>query len=106
MVTVLCFCTQCFIECLDPNVGPNWPSGGEIDIIEGVHDSTKNQATIHTSPGCKMASSDSEFLNISGKVIGGTVCSSVNTGNQGCGVRAISDGTYGAEFNRNVMLVR
>jgi len=102
MVTiVLCFCTYYVIEWLDIHVGPNWPSGGEIDIIEGVHDSTKNQATIHTNPGCKIASSDSEVLKISGKVVGGTDCSSVNTGNQGCGVRAISDGTYGAEFNRN-----
>ncbi|KAG9122674.1 hypothetical protein FRC07_000855 [Ceratobasidium sp. 392] len=32
-------------------VGPNWPHGGEIDIFEGVHESTKNQATFHTGSG-------------------------------------------------------
>ncbi|MCJ1473027.1 hypothetical protein MMC13_001676 [Lambiella insularis] len=33
-------------------VGPNWPSGGEIDIIEGVNIGIANQMTLHTSPGC------------------------------------------------------
>lgn len=33
-------------------VGPNWPSSGEIDIIEGVNDAAQNQMTLHTSPGC------------------------------------------------------
>jgi hypothetical protein len=35
-------------------VGDNWPYGGEIDIIEGVHESTQNQATLHTAPGCTL----------------------------------------------------
>jgi hypothetical protein len=32
-------------------VGPNWPHGGEIDIFEGVHENTRNQATFHTADG-------------------------------------------------------
>ncbi|KAK6974279.1 hypothetical protein R3P38DRAFT_3239573 [Favolaschia claudopus] len=30
-------------------VGPNWPNSAEIDIIEGVGDSTTNQMTLYTS---------------------------------------------------------
>jgi len=35
-------------------VGPNWPNGGEIDIIEGANDIAPNLVTIHTTPGCTM----------------------------------------------------
>ena len=43
-------------------IGPNWPNGGEIDIVEGVHDYTYNQATIHTAVGCTIATSNSTTL--------------------------------------------
>jgi len=29
----------------------NWPSGGEVDIMEGVNNQTPNRATLHTDPG-------------------------------------------------------
>ena len=32
--------------------GPDWPTFGEIDIVEGVNDYSNNQATIHTAHGC------------------------------------------------------
>lgn len=35
-------------------VGDNWPYGGEIDLIEGVHNSVQNQMTLHTAPGCTL----------------------------------------------------
>jgi len=79
--------------------GPNWPSGGEIDIIEGVNDYTKNQATVHTSPGCSLATGNANSLSISGSVIGGTDCSALDTGNQGCGIRASARNSYGSTFN-------
>ncbi|KAF9787022.1 glycoside hydrolase family 16 protein [Thelephora terrestris] len=79
--------------------GPNWPAGGEIDIIEGVNDYTNNQATLHTNPGCGLASSDSKTLSISGTLVSGTDCSVTSTSNQGCGVRSNSNSTYGAGFN-------
>lgn len=31
-----------------------WPSGGEIDIIEGVNDKGPNLSSLHTSPNCNM----------------------------------------------------
>jgi len=79
--------------------GPNWPAGGEIDIIEGVNDYTSNQATLHTNPGCGLASADSKTLSISGTLIGGQDCSVSSTSNQGCGIRAVSNTSYGPGFN-------
>jgi hypothetical protein len=81
--------------------GPNWPAGGEIDIVEGVNDYTNNQATIHTNPGCSLTSSSSSTLGISGSVVGGTNCAAAQTGNQGCGVRASETNSFGAAFNDN-----
>ncbi|KAK7468609.1 hypothetical protein VKT23_003113 [Stygiomarasmius scandens] len=81
--------------------GPNWPAGGEIDIIEGVNDYTNNQATIHTNPGCTITSDKSNVLGITGNVIGGTNCAAAETNNQGCGIRSSSSVSYGAAFNNN-----
>lgn len=83
----------------DPCLGPNWPAGGEIDIIEGVNDYTNNQATLHTNPGCGLASSDPKALSISGNLVGTTDCGVSSTSNQGCGIQASSNVTYGAGFN-------
>jgi len=81
--------------------GPNWPNGGEIDIVEGVNNYTNNQATIHTDVGCTLPSSSSTTLAISGNVVGGTNCAALTTGNQGCGVRASSNNSFGVGFNAN-----
>jgi len=81
--------------------GPNWPNGGEIDIVEGVNDYTNNQATVHTNTGCNLASSNATSLSMSGSVIGGTDCSALNTGNQGCGIRAGTGKSFGPGFNSN-----
>ena len=32
-----------------------WPQFGEIDIIEGVHDTTRTQTTLHTTLGCQQS---------------------------------------------------
>jgi hypothetical protein len=66
-----------------------------------VHDYTNNQATVHTNPGCTLASSNANSLAISGSVIGGTDCSALNTGNQGCGIRASTSNSFGGGFNSN-----
>ncbi|KAK0233769.1 endo-1,3(4)-beta-glucanase [Armillaria fumosa] len=81
--------------------GPNWPIGGEIDIVEGVNDYTNNQATVHTDIGCSLTSSNADVLNITGTVVGGTNCAAAQTSNQGCGVRSPSDVSFGAAFNNN-----
>ncbi|KAF7784589.1 CAZyme family GH16 [Agaricus bisporus var. burnettii] len=81
--------------------GLDWPEGGEIDIVEGVHDYTNNQATIHTEVGCTLPSTDQGVLAISGSVIGLSNCAAAETGNQGCGIRASSNKSFGASFNNN-----
>lgn len=79
------------------NEGPGWPAGGEIDIVEGVNDYTNNQATIHTNAGCNLANTN----GFSGTLVGGTNCAALQTGNQGCGIRAVQTNSYGAPFNAN-----
>jgi len=81
--------------------GPNWPAGGEIDIVEGVNNYTDNQATIHTNPGCSLPSTSSASLNMSGTLVASTDCSASATGNQGCGVRSNLSNSFGAGFNGN-----
>jgi len=81
--------------------GPNWPTTGEIDIVEGVNDYTNNQATVHTNVGCTIPSSNSQLLSMSGAVIGGTNCAALDTGNQGCGIRANTSNSFGSGFNNN-----
>ncbi|KAK7025209.1 GH16 domain-containing protein [Favolaschia claudopus] len=78
-------------------VGPNWPNGGEIDILEGVGDSTTNQMTLHTSSDCSLDSSvASQF---SGKHTSHLSCASKNGDNDGCGITDFSTHAYGHNFN-------
>ncbi|EPS99606.1 hypothetical protein FOMPIDRAFT_160972 [Fomitopsis schrenkii] len=79
--------------------GPNWPNGGEIDIMEGVNALTINQASIHTAAGCSLPSGDSKTLGISGTVVGGTNCAAEETGDAGCGVQSSDTSSYGVGFN-------
>ncbi|KAI0961041.1 hypothetical protein AcV7_000253 [Taiwanofungus camphoratus] len=79
--------------------GPNWPAGGEIDIVEGVNDYTNNQVTLHTNSGCTLPSTNTTALAITGTVIEGTDCSVAGTGDQGCGIRAAQANSFGAAFN-------
>lgn len=71
--------------------GGNWPNNGEIDVIEGVHESENNQITMHTNGGCSLATGQA----ITGTVIG-TTCDSTVT-NNGC---ATTDPNgWGTAFN-------
>lgn len=84
--------------------GPNWPYNGEIDIVEGVNDqgNSRNQATIHTGPGCEMPSgSTAASLQITGSSPTQTDCNSLTTGNQGCGIISNDQKSFGKAFNDN-----
>jgi len=72
-------------------VGPNWPSGGEIDIIEGVNKQTVDQSTLHTNDGCNMNNDDQSQYT-------GHMVNKNCLGNQGCGITS-SANSYGAPFN-------
>ncbi|ESZ95583.1 glycoside hydrolase family 16 protein [Sclerotinia borealis F-4128] len=76
----------------DPN---NWPTNGEIDIMEAVNvvSSTKNQMTLHTTSGCSMDVKRKE----AGSAIQ-TSCLNSTNGNAGCGVYD-SSGSFGTGFN-------
>ncbi|KAL9597089.1 MAG: hypothetical protein Q9219_005372 [cf. Caloplaca sp. 3 TL-2023] len=71
--------------------GPNWPSSGEIDIIEGVNMESKNQMTMHTSEGCSLAGSTC-LANEGCSLNGGAFGDQLNSGN---------GGTYAMEWTSN-----
>jgi len=76
-------------------VGPNWPNGGEVDIIEGVNVNVVNQATLHTSSGCTM---NGVSRSQSGKGLSDD-CVAADNGNSGCGVQDTRTSSYGNGFN-------
>ena len=78
-------------------VGPSWPSGGEIDILEGVNSQVSNDMTLHTGPGCSFSNNgrfsgsmttQNCYVNAPGQ---GT--------NAGCQITAANPQSYGASFN-------
>lgn len=77
-------------------LGPEWPNGGEIDIIEGVNDQVGNKATLHTGPGCSIDKSG----DYSG-TLKYTTCASGGDNNNGCQIAEDSDISYGTNFNNN-----
>ncbi|KAG9309025.1 glycoside hydrolase family 16 protein [Chiua virens] len=76
--------------------GPNWPEGGEIDIIEGVNDQANNQMTLHsgTSNACTIDSSNKG----SGQVLNKN-CYSNQTSDSGCSIKDPSTSSFGYGFN-------
>jgi hypothetical protein len=79
--------------------GPNWPSGGEIDIVEGVNGQTQNQGTLHTDPGCTAGTDNTQAA--SGQLTNAD-CGSSDNSNTGCGFTdTTNDNSFGAGFNSN-----
>jgi len=79
----------------------NWPAYGEIDMIEGVHESTQNQITMHTNATCTLPT---------GQAITGTVSNIDDNGSSNCDSTSNDDGCptmdptangWGAAFNAN-----
>jgi len=85
--------------------GDNWPAGGEIDIIEGTQNSTANQSTLHTTPGCQLDTTKQanegtpdSFASFTGEVAS-TICDSNVDFNAGCGIKYASPKSYGFGLN-------
>lgn len=78
--------------------GANWPSGGEIDIIEGADTATSNIMSAHTSNGCSLDASV-EAAEYAG-ARRNTECG-VGDMNIGCGYNPPANDTssYGDGFN-------
>ncbi|RHZ47898.1 hypothetical protein CDV55_101024 [Aspergillus turcosus] len=77
-------------------LGPDWPTNGEIDIIEGINTQSTNQMTLHTTDGCTIANG-----GFTGTLLTSN-CYSYAAGqaeNAGCGIAASSSQTYGSGFN-------
>jgi hypothetical protein len=77
--------------------GPNWPTSGEIDIIEGVNLAATDSITLHTSSGCSMTNSGSA----SGSVLQNANCNTGDDGTTGCGFNTSDTRSFGAGFNAN-----
>ncbi|KAF7524147.1 hypothetical protein G7054_g11513 [Neopestalotiopsis clavispora] len=73
----------------------NWPTNGEIDVMEAVNKATDgNQMTLHTDDGCDM--------KVKRKMTGTAqykTCSNTTNDNAGCGVLGDADSSYGTGFN-------
>ncbi|GAA5907734.1 glycoside hydrolase family 16 protein [Sporobolomyces salmoneus] len=78
--------------------GPNWPVGGEIDIIEGVNNQPENSITLHVSDSdCKQDTS----VDMTGEPIPeNDDCNANVKSNQGCSYREVADASYGEPFNK------
>ncbi|KAJ9615308.1 hypothetical protein H2200_001383 [Cladophialophora chaetospira] len=79
-------------------VGPNWPSAGEIDIIEGVNSQKANSMALHTGAGCSVSNTGM----FSGRVSTPNcdVKASGQPGNAGCAILTGNDESYGDGFNQ------
>lgn len=74
----------------------NWPTNGEIDVIEGANLAPDgNQVTLHTTKSCSMGVKRKE----TGSALA-TNCLNATDGNSGCGVQG-NTATFGEEFNNN-----
>ena len=74
----------------------NWPTGGELDILEGVNDDGANAATLHTGPGCVMPKGRPGQL---GQQVLDNCDANVNS-NAGCPVKFPTADSYGPAFNK------
>lgn len=75
-------------------VGPNWPAGGEIDIIEGVNLQLTNDITLHSGDGCEIENNGDFTGSLTSQD-----CYAYANGNQGCQIGTSNPDSYGAGFN-------
>ncbi|KAH9927491.1 2 beta-glucan [Epithele typhae] len=75
-------------------VSENWPTEGEVDILEGTNDIEPNQSTLHTSANCAMPHERS----MTGVSVSDN-CDVAANGNAGCGVQSTIPKSYGKSFN-------
>ncbi|RMZ90671.1 hypothetical protein DV736_g2096, partial [Chaetothyriales sp. CBS 134916] len=78
-------------------LGADWPTNGEIDIIEGVNSQVGNAMTLHTGPECTISNTPT----FSGQIRTSNcyVDASGQADNAGCGITTSASTTYGDGFN-------
>lgn len=79
-------------------VGPSWPSGGEIDIIENVNNASVNQLTLHTATSSSCTTTAVKSTDISTNAMGST-CASSQSADAGCGFQDNTPSAFGQGFN-------
>ncbi|KAF1993813.1 glycoside hydrolase family 16 protein [Amniculicola lignicola CBS 123094] len=80
-------------------VGPNWPNGGEIDILEGVNDQEQNAMTLHTAPGCSIGDATEGAFTGSVTTSNCDVDAEGQDKNAGCSIKHPSKQSYGSGLN-------
>ncbi|KAF8996488.1 hypothetical protein BDQ17DRAFT_1429632 [Cyathus striatus] len=78
-----------------PQVSYSWPAGGEIDTFEAVNQVIYSHASLHTLPGCKASSLNSN--QSSSSVVNSTDCNGADK--SGCIVTDTGHPSYGPNFN-------
>lgn len=87
-------CTDTAPLLLSPSPN-NWPTNGEIDIMEAVNQATSgNMVALHTTDDCTMSDVRREMSGVAGQ----GDCHNATNYNTGCNVSA-APATYGPEFN-------
>jgi len=76
----------------------SWPSGGEIDIFEGVNLQPQNQVALHSVAGCEASPTSETSPN---GVLQSTNCDYTQNANQGCTFTDTRNASYGAGFAQN-----
>ena len=83
-----------------------WPEGGEIDILEGVHNGVFNSMTLHTNPGCTLDGSRANknvALPVSANTFTGMVkttdCNANINFNEGCSIQDTDGRSFGVGLN-------
>lgn len=79
-------------------VGPGWPNGGEIDILEGVNDQTTNAMTLHTSANCTV---DANGFSGNLTTPNCDVKAPGQPDNSGCTISSYNPESYGVGLNAN-----
>lgn len=80
-------------------VGPNWPMGGEIDIVEGVNNQATNQMTLHTGTNQTCINEQTNGTQqFTGQILG-TNCHSAKHADSGCGIEDTDTRSFGYGFN-------
>ncbi|KAJ7685943.1 glycoside hydrolase family 16 protein [Mycena rosella] len=79
--------------------GTDWPSDGEIDVVESVNLYTRDTYSLHTGPGCTVpASAVSAMPNVQLVEAGATNCDATLDGGA-CGFSDVSTSSFGPGFN-------
>ncbi|KAG1739023.1 glycoside hydrolase family 16 protein [Suillus lakei] len=80
-------------------VGPNWPLGGEIDIVEGVNNQDTNQMTLHSGTNQTCTNEKTNSTNQFTGQIMGTNCYSTEHADSGCGIEDTDTRSFAYGFN-------